>query len=233
MKVILIAGGSASGKSSLSRKLLDALRTEGKNAELIIMDSYYKEIPADREINEYRATTNFDRVSMFEIDDLKDDVISLNEGRDINRYEYDFTTNRRRAVGSISQPEFLIIEGLFTMHLKRKLPADLSQLTVFVEVSSYLTLINRRIIRDQATRNLTPAQTIQGERKYVGIAYFHNIASGMRGVDISVVNDDPIDNEQHPLEKGIDDILASLEVERTIVPIPEEEYTCAPTPALG
>ena len=226
MKVILIAGGAASGKTSLAEKLRDTLRAAGKTAELIVMDSYYKEIPADREINDYRANTNFDRVTMFELEALKQDIIELSQERHIPKYQFVYTTNKRHSIGQIVPPEFLIVEGLFTMHLKRKLPTNLSVLTVFVEVSSYLTLVDRRVARDLLNRGREREETIRHERKFVGVAYFHNIASGMRGIDLTVVNDPFETPDPHPLEKGIDDIFASLGLTRpapSIHPAPKEE----------
>lgn len=218
MKIIIVSGASASGKTSLAEKLLFTLQQEGKWAELIVMDSYYKEIPEDREISEYRATTNFDRVTMYDLDLLKNNILTLNDGHSIPKYSFEFSTNKRGVVGKITPPEFLIIEGLFSMHLSRRLPETMQKTTVFVETSSYKTIIDRRVARDAETRARKPAEVLRCEKKYVGVAYFHNIASGMRGIDVSVVNDDLIEGKQHPLDKGVDDILLRLNIRQVILP---------------
>ena len=221
MIIIFIAGASASGKTSFSHKLLQALKAAEKSVELMVMDSYFKEIPEGREITEYRANTNFDRVGMYDMNLLLTDVLALNSGISIPKYNFEFNTNKRNADGYISPPEFLIIEGLFAMHVARKLSDEIQKFKVFVGTSSYKSILERRVTRDAETRGRTRAETIGCEKKFVGIAYFHNIATGMRGVDVNVINDDRVEGERDPLDLGVDEVLAGLGIANQMITTPD------------
>lgn len=214
MKIIFITGASASGKTSLAEKTQEALQRAGKSAELIVMDSYFKEIPDDREINEYRETTNFDRLDMYETELLITDILALNGGQPISNYHFEFSTNKRAVKGVIQPPEFLIVEGLFAMQIANRFDKeDVDKMTVFVETSSYKTIVRRRVERDFRTRNREEKIVRNCEKQYVGVAYFDQIVRGMREACLSVVNDDPIEGQPHPLDKGVVDILSTLGIE--------------------
>lgn len=229
MKLVLIAGASASGKTELARQLLKSLNETETNAILLKTDDYYREIPEGIDIDDYRQKTNFDTPDIFEFDLLAQHLIDLHEGIDITKAkEFDFKTNKRVGRETISPPDVLIIEGLFALDFAKKYLKDshISKTTVFVETDFYLDIVNRRIDRDLAERGRNNKEEIlRQERQFVGPAFFSTICKSKNGVDISVDNSEKIVIKHdpaapgsaaqlpptHPLMRGVDEIIAKLQ----------------------
>lgn len=57
MLVIFIAGGSASGKTELTKQLLEQFSNHGIQCLAIKLDDYYKEIPDGVDLDQYKQTT--------------------------------------------------------------------------------------------------------------------------------------------------------------------------------
>ena len=89
--IIGIAGGSGSGKTTLAHKILDAFPQQ---ATLISQDSYYKGLEGMSE--EQKAMANFDHPQALDFDLLKQHLIALKQGDDIDQPVYDFFTHTRK-----------------------------------------------------------------------------------------------------------------------------------------
>lgn len=146
--VILIAGGSCSGKSTLAKELA---RRAGPSRTLIVHeDSYYHHKPATSEAE--ALATNFDRPEAKDRALLAEHLAALRAGRPAPEVAYNFETHSRRDTGQMLEPKpLIIVEGLHTL-----LPplGVLGDLRIFVEASEHIR-IARRIQRDVEERGRT------------------------------------------------------------------------------
>src|SRR5512141_912475 len=90
--VIGICGGSGSGKSTVARHILDALRDR---IVYLQQDNYYKD--AAHLPLEERAQLNFDHPDAVDLDLMLEHVEMLASGRAVECPKYDFTRHARRA----------------------------------------------------------------------------------------------------------------------------------------
>lgn len=148
-KVVLIGGGSASGKTYVLNKVLDKL-PKGKVAHISI-DDYYKDF---RDLPfEERAKINFDHPKAFDWKLMNAQLSALKNGETIEKPIYDFTTHSRSEKTEIVEPkDIIIIEGI--MALVNKDLRALGDLNVFISASRERRLV-RRINRDMKERART------------------------------------------------------------------------------
>lgn len=153
-KIIGVAGGSASGKTSIVKILKDDL---GDKAQVIYLDSYYRGF-AELSLEE-RKQLNFDHPESFEADRLVRDLKDLKVGRAIDMPIYDYVAYERKAATSWVEPhEVILIEGLLVLYYPDL--RELLDLKVYVATDSDERLI-RRIKRDTIKRGRTLESVLQ------------------------------------------------------------------------
>ena len=148
--IIGIAGGSASGKTSISRKLFEAF--EKTNSVVIIKeDDYYKNqdyLPMSE-----RIKTNYDHPFAFDHQLLIEHLNVLINGGTIEKPTYDYVNHTRSKVTEvIKYSDVIILEGLFVLESKEI--RDLLDIKVFVDTPSDVRFI-RRLLRDVKERERT------------------------------------------------------------------------------
>ena len=90
--IIGIAGGSASGKTSISRRVYEFFK--GSHTTCIIkQDDYYKD--QSHLSFEERVKTNYDHPFAFDNDLLVEQLKQLKEGKSISKPTYDYTMHTR------------------------------------------------------------------------------------------------------------------------------------------
>jgi uridine kinase len=144
--IIGIAGGSGSGKSTVARKVADALMTS--SVAFIDMDAYYKNF-AHLPLAE-RRQINWDHPEAFDQELLVAHLERLAAGQAIDKPVYDFVTHTRaERSASVSPADVVVIDGilLFTDERVR----SLCDVKVFVDADADVRLI-RRIRRDMSHR---------------------------------------------------------------------------------
>ncbi len=144
--IIGIAGGSGSGKSTVARKVADALRTA--SVASIDMDAYYKNF-AHLPMAE-RRQINWDHPDAFDLDLLVAQLGQLSVGAAVEKPVYDFVTHTRadRTV-TVSPADVVVIDGILLFSDARV--RDLCDVKVFVDADADVRLI-RRIRRDMTHR---------------------------------------------------------------------------------
>ena len=90
-KIVLIGGGSASGKTFVTRKVIEMLGVD-KVTHLSI-DDYYKDL-TDLPMEE-RAKINYDHPKAFDWKLLRSQLADLKAGKTIEKPVYDFTVHNR------------------------------------------------------------------------------------------------------------------------------------------
>ncbi|MDD6301805.1 MAG: uridine kinase [Bacillales bacterium] len=144
--VIAVAGGSASGKSTVVDEIYHAL--DGKDVIVIKHDDYYKD--QSTLTMEQRRLTNYDHPSSLENDLLIKQLKQLIKGEAIDKPIYDFKNhNRSEMTQHIEPKKVIILDGILVLEDKRI--RDLCDIKVYVECDEDIRLI-RRIKRDMEER---------------------------------------------------------------------------------
>jgi len=148
--IIGIAGGSASGKTSIAKRLKKAF--EETNSVLIIrQDDYYKN-QSDMPMEE-RIKTNYDHPFAFDNDLLATHLNRLIDGDVVEKPTYDFVNHTRSEITEFIQPsDVIVLEGLFVLedeHLRGCL-----DIKIFVDTPADVRFI-RRLVRDVRDRGRT------------------------------------------------------------------------------
>lgn len=145
MIIVGICGASGSGKSTLAREIRDSLTC---HARIIGQDCYYKNYP--HLPLEQRARLNYDEPSIFDYDELLQDVERLAAGYPITQKGYDYAGHMRADTQEmIDPPDVLILEGIHMFHDARLTGA--MSLKVYMHVDVDVCLL-RRIKRDIRAR---------------------------------------------------------------------------------
>ena len=148
--IIGISGGSASGKTSIAKKLYDTFEVSN-SVKIIREDDYYKDqsyMPMEE-----RVKTNYDHPFAFDHDLLIEHLDSLIEGKSIKKPTYDFTMHTRSdVIEEVFPTDVIIIEGLFVLEsvkIREKL-----DIKIFVDTPADERFI-RRLLRDITDRGRT------------------------------------------------------------------------------
>ena len=144
--IIGIAGGTGSGKSTVARRVAEAL-TDASVA-FIDMDAYYRNfahLPFDE-----RRRINWDHPDAFDLDLFVAHLERLSCGLSIDKPEYDFVSHvRKDEVVRIEPTDVIVIDGILLFVDERV--RELCDVKVFVDADSDVRLI-RRIRRDIRSR---------------------------------------------------------------------------------
>ena len=153
--VIGVAGGSGSGKSTVTREVLASIGSE--MAAVVMQDDYYLDqthlSPDDR------RKTNYDHPDAFDWPLMMQHVQALRRGEAIEMPEYDFALhNRSSKTITVKPAPVIVIEGLFALY-----DADLRKmmsLKIFVDTAPDVRFI-RRLQRDIAERGRNTESVVQ------------------------------------------------------------------------
>ena len=182
-KVVLIGGGSASGKTYVLNKVLQSI-PEDKIAH-ISLDDYYKDFSSLP--MEERAKINFDHPKAFDWKLMVEQIKQLKNGHAIEKPIYDFTIHGRSDKTEIVEPkELILIEGI--MALVNKDLRALGDLKVYINASRERRLV-RRIERDQRERGRTYESIIEQYFTTVLPMYEEIIAPSQYYADVILNND--------------------------------------------
>ena len=157
--VIGVAGGSGSGKTTVVRRILDALGDS--RVPVLDHDRYYRD-RNDLRLEE-RAALNYDHPDSLETDLMVRHVHELRAGRAVQAPVYDFARHaRKEETETISPGRAVIVEGIliYTDAALRKL----MDVKVFVDTDDDTRFI-RRLQRDIAERGRTVQSVIE---QYLG-----------------------------------------------------------------
>ena len=144
--IVGIAGGSGSGKSTVARKITEALSPA--SAAFIDMDAYYRN-HVELTLEE-RRRVNWDHPEAFDLDLLASHLDALARGEAIEKPVYDFVSHlREERTVHIPPRDVVVIDGilLFVEEAVRR-SCDVK---VFVDADADVRLI-RRIRRDMSKR---------------------------------------------------------------------------------
>ena len=149
MTIIGIAGGTGSGKTTVVKKIADALPPH--YVAVVPLDSYYNDTSHMTE--EERKSINFDHPDAFDWKLLIKQVNQLRAGESIEQPTYSYIiSNRLKETVHVEPKPVISIEGIMTLINKRL--RDMMDLKICVDTDSDERLI-RNIRRDVVERGRT------------------------------------------------------------------------------
>lgn len=154
IKIIGICGGSASGKTSVSRKLE---KNNPTKVVTISQDSYYK--PYSEMSLEERKQINFDHPNAFDIELLHEHLMQLKKGGIIQMPVYSFSRYTREDRTICVQPkDVIVLEGMLILHYPEI--RGLLDKSFYIEANEK-TRVKRMVLRDVKERGRTVEGVIE------------------------------------------------------------------------
>ena len=180
MKIIGIAGGTGSGKTTVVKKIVEALPPHF--VAVVPLDSYYNDTSHMTE--EERRAINFDHPDAFDWKLLIKQIGELRAGKAIEQPTYSYLiSNRLPETVHVDPKPVIIIEGIMTL-LNKKL-RDLMDLKVFVDADPDERLI-RNIQRDTIDRGRTVSMVVDRYLKVLKPMHEQFIEPTKRYADIII-----------------------------------------------
>ncbi|XP_056620150.1 uridine-cytidine kinase-like 1 isoform X1 [Triplophysa dalaica] len=180
--VIGLCGGSASGKTTVANKIIEALDVPW--VVLLSMDSFYKVLNKEEQELAAKNEYNFDHPDAFDFELLVTVLRKLKKGKSIKVPVYDFAThNRRKEWKTVYGANVVIFEGILAFANKELL--KLLDMKVFVDTDSDIRLV-RRLKRDITVRGRDIAGVIKQYNKFVKPAFEQYIEPTVQVADIVV-----------------------------------------------
>ena len=143
--VIGIAGGTGSGKTTITRKLIQAF---GEEVSVVHHDNYYKahhEMPYEE-----RAKLNYDHPNAFDTDLMLRHIRQLKQGKSIQCPVYDYSIHDRTDKTVLIRPtRVIIVEGIL-IYESLELCKEMD-IKIYVDTDADVRIL-RRIVRDVRDR---------------------------------------------------------------------------------
>lgn len=189
--VVGIAGGSASGKTTLAQKLAEHW---GNRILLIAHDRYYLDV-ADP------SSYNYDHPQALDTALLVDHLVKLQAGQSVELPFYDFRTHRRQPIGETVLPRpLIVVEGILI--LAEPVLRNLFDFSVFVHADEDIRLA-RRLSRDTTSRGRKRESVL--EQYFATVHPMH-----CKFVEPSRSHAQLVVSGESPLEQALGQILDSL-----------------------
>ena len=172
-RLVFIAGPSASGKTTFSKRLAVQLLANGIHPYPLAMDNYF--FPRAHLKKAQGGKIDFDHLSALDVTLLTEQLHALLDGKEVTLPQYNFRTGKRTLGPMVQlQPDqILIVEGIHGLNpnlLENFLEAEAYR--IFVSALTQLNLdshnrvpttdtrLIRRIVRDAVYRGYSAAETI-------------------------------------------------------------------------
>jgi uridine kinase len=180
--VIGLCGGSASGKTTVAKRIIEALNVRW--VSLLSMDSFYKVLTEEQHdlatLNQY----DFDHPDAFDFELIYETIEMLKKGKQVDIPIYNFTTHsREQATQKIYGANVVIFEGIMAFATKELL--NLMDIKIFVDTDADIRLA-RRLHRDIGERGRSIDSVLAQYNKYVKPSFEYYIAPTMPLADIIV-----------------------------------------------
>ena len=178
--VIGIAGGTGSGKTTLSELVLDNIGRD--RMAYLPHDAYYrdrKDLPLEE-----RAKLNYDHPDSLETELMVAHIRQLKAGKSVEMPVYDFTTHSRKdATIHVAPRRLLLVEGILIF--VEKTLRELFDMKIYVDTDPDLRFI-RRLTRDIEERGRTVPSVIRQYLQTVRPMHLEFVEASKRYADIIV-----------------------------------------------
>jgi uridine kinase len=178
--MIGVAGGSSSGKTTISERLTDL--TGPEHLSVIELDSYY--VAHDDLPLEERRAINYDHPDAFDWPLLNDHIAALSNGASVPVPVYDYALyNRSGDVRTVEPARIVVVDGILV--LWDRALRDRFDLKIFVDTAADIRLI-RRLRRDVAERGRSTESVIDQWLTTVRPAHERFIEPSKRYADVII-----------------------------------------------
>ena len=204
--VIGIAGGTGSGKTTITRKLMQHFAGD---VSIINHDNYYK---AHHDMSyEQRCKLNYDHPNAFDTELLVRDLKALRQGRTISCPVYDYTVHDRSEKTLTVRPaKVIIVEGILIFQ-SRELCRQMD-IKLFVDTDADVRIL-RRIVRDVRDRGRSLDSVVNQYLNTVKPMHEQFVEPSKRNADIIIPEGG---HNQVALEMVIERVRAHLEKNKEI-----------------
>jgi uridine kinase len=188
LRLILIAGPSASGKTTFAQRLAVQIRVNGMKPVAISTDDYF--LDRDKTPLDEKGDYNFEILEALDVELFNTHLTSLLEGEEVMLPRFDFTEGKRIPNGGklkIRRDQPIIIEGIHCLNEKlTESIAKENKFKIYISALTQLSLDNhnrinttdtrilRRIVRDMQFRGRDALGTLKrwdsvrrGEREHI------------------------------------------------------------------
>ncbi|RTK97354.1 MAG: uridine kinase [Neisseriaceae bacterium] len=163
--IIGVAGGSGSGKSTVTEQIVRAVGAD--NVTVFIQDNFY--IDRSSLTMEERDKINFDHPDALDWELMNKLFGDLTNGLPIEMPQYDFTSHTRKAeTKSVLASKIIIVEGIFGLYSDEMVKR--MALRIFVDTAADIRFM-RRLKRDISERGRTVESVIEQYTKFVRPMY--------------------------------------------------------------
>ena len=178
--IIGIAGGSGSGKSTVARKVAEAISQT--SVAFLDMDAYYRNF-AHLPMEE-RKRVNWDHPESFDTELMASQVRDLCAGRSVDKPVYDFVSHTRSArTERVNPADVVVLDGIL-LFVDEEL-RSLCDVKVFVDADADIRLI-RRLKRDVNKRGRTLEEVIAQYLETVHPMHLQFVEPSKRYADVIV-----------------------------------------------
>jgi uridine kinase len=180
--IVGITGGSASGKTSFLKSLIDSFDTE--EICLISQDNYYK--PRDQQPLDENGVENFDTPFSINFNRYAEDINKLRQGETVYLQEYTYNNPKiqPKTLEFRSAP-IIVVEGIFVFYFPEI--SKLLDLKLFIDAKEHIKL-KRRIIRDQVERGYDLDDVLYRYEMHVAPTYEKYIEPFKQDADLIIPN---------------------------------------------
>lgn len=175
-----VAGGTASGKTTVALTILDAVGAA--KVTYLPHDAYYKDRP-DLSFDQ-RALVNYDHPNSLETKLLEKHIRHLLAGKAVHVPVYDFSHHRRTDETVLVEPSPIILVDGILIFTKRRL-RELMDIKVFVDTDSDVRFI-RRLKRDIEERERSLDSVVQQYLETVRPMHLKFVEPSKRFADVII-----------------------------------------------
>ncbi|MCB8943697.1 MAG: uridine kinase [Ardenticatenaceae bacterium] len=175
-----VAGGTASGKTTVARAVLEAVGA----AQIAYLphDAYYKDM---KHLSyEERTRLNYDHPNSLETKLLVKHIKQLQEGRPVAVPVYDFTRHRRTKDTVLVEPSPIILVDGILIFTRRKL-RELMDIKIYVDTDADVRFI-RRLWRDMEERGRSLESVVQQYMETVRPMHLKFVEPSKRYADVII-----------------------------------------------
>ncbi|EFA78181.1 uridine kinase [Heterostelium album PN500] len=180
MLMICIAGGTASGKTTVCEEIIK--RLENQRVAVICLDSFYR--PLAHEDLENVASYNFDHPDAFDWEYAQKAIKELKSGNKFHIPTYCFKTHTRlQETVAINGIDVIIFEGILSLYSQGI--RDQMDIKIFVDTDSD-TRLSRRVMRDIAERGRSLEGVLHQYEKFVKPSFDEYILPTKKYADVII-----------------------------------------------
>ncbi len=187
VRLVLIAGPSAAGKTTFSKRLSVQLLAHGIRPFPLAMDNYF--VDREKTPRDEHGHYDFEALSALDVSLFNQHLLALMRGEEVQIPRFNFTTGQRKKGETVqlSPDHIIIVEGIHGLNprLVSSVPRErafrifisaLTQLNIdrHNRVPTTDTRLARRIVRDATYRGYTAEETLnrwesvrRGEKRYI------------------------------------------------------------------